>query len=364
MSSFDLTMMQRALALAERGRGAVEPNPMVGAVVVKNQGIIGEGWHQKFGGSHAEIHALEHAGVAARDATLYVTLEPCCHQGKTPPCTQAIIQAGVKRVVAACRDPFPKVNGGGFAQLQKAGVEAVWGVGQERAEKLNRPYFKLVRKGKPWVIGKWAMTLDGRIATRTGDSKWISNELSRARVHELRGRMDGIVVGIGTVLADDPKLTARPAGPRKPARIILDRQLRLPLTSQLVRTARETPVLVVHQEGAEPACRQSLMDAGCSCLPIAATDPQMTVQEMLLELGRQRYTNILVEGGGKVLSSFFQAGEVDEVWTFISPKILGDGISPLVYPGSQLVQQATPLLDLVIEQLDTDVFIHGFVSSS
>src|SRR5688500_6693810 len=206
--------MRQALALATRGRGAVEPNPMVGAVVLSADGrLVGEGYHERFGGPHAEVIALATAGEGSRGGTLYVTLEPCCHHGKTPPCTDAVLRSGVRRVVAAMADPFPKVAGGGLRVLRDAGLEVHVGPCGAEAGRLNAPYLKLVRTGRPWVHLKWAMTLDGRIATRTGDSKWISSEASRAKVHDLRGRVDAVVVGRGTVIADDPLLTARPPGP-------------------------------------------------------------------------------------------------------------------------------------------------------
>ncbi len=237
--------MTRALELAERGRGYVEPNPLVGAVVVRDGRMVGEGWHQRYGEAHAEVNALAAAGEAARGATLYVTLEPCCHHGKTPPCTDAILQAGVARVVAAMTDPFPEVAGKGLSILQAAGVTVVVGLGEKEARRLNAPYLKLLTTGRPYIHAKWAMMLDGKIATRTGDSKWISGEESRRRVHELRGRMDGIIVGIGTALADDPLLTVRPPGARVPTRIILDSHARLSPHSRLVQTAKEAPVMVV-----------------------------------------------------------------------------------------------------------------------
>ncbi|MCS6853005.1 MAG: bifunctional diaminohydroxyphosphoribosylaminopyrimidine deaminase/5-amino-6-(5-phosphoribosylamino)uracil reductase RibD, partial [Gemmataceae bacterium] len=214
--------MARALELAERGRGHVEPNPLVGAVVVRDGQIVGEGWHQRYGEAHAEVHALNAAGDAARGGTLFVTLEPCAHHGKTPPCTEAVVRAGIRKVVAAMLDPYCEVAGRGVAQLRAAGVEVELGVGEAEARRLNAPYLKLLTTGRPYVHAKWAMTLDGKIATGTGDSKWVSTEASRRRVHELRGRMDAIIVGRGTVRADDPQLTARPAGPRVALRVVLD----------------------------------------------------------------------------------------------------------------------------------------------
>src|SRR5437764_12544149 len=218
MTETDGQWMRRALELAERGRGYVEPNPLVGAVVVRDGRLVGAGWHQRYGQAHAEVNALAAAGEAARGATLYVTLEPCCHVGKTPPCTDAVIRAGVARVVAAMSDPFPQVAGRGAELLRQAGLAVEVGPCEAEARRLNAPYLKLLARGRPYVHAKWAMTLDGKIATRSGDSKWISNRASRQVVHDLRGRVDGIVVGAGTALADDPQLTARPPGPRTAVR--------------------------------------------------------------------------------------------------------------------------------------------------
>ncbi len=236
--------MRRALAEAARGLGAVEPNPMVGAVVVRDGQVVGIGHHARFGGPHAEVVALEAAGEAARGATLFVTLEPCCHHGKTPPCTDALIRAGIARVVAAMGDPFARVAGAGFARLAEAGIAVEVGLLGDEARRLNAPYLKRLETGRPFVTAKWAMTLDGKIAARTGQSAWISGPRSRALVHEVRGRMDAIVVGIGTALADDPQLTARPPGPRTATRVVLDASARLPFRSRLATTATEVPVLV------------------------------------------------------------------------------------------------------------------------
>ena len=245
--------MRRALELAERGRGYVEPNPLVGAVIVRDDQVVAEGWHQRFGEAHAEIDALAMAADKARGATLYVTLEPCCHHGKTPPCTDALIRAGIKHVVAAMLDPFAQVAGKGVELLRAAGITVETGLCEQEARSLNAPYLKLLATGKPYVHAKWAMSLDGKIATRSGDSRWISNEASRKRVHELRGRMDAIIVGIGTVLADDPLLTARPPGPRTACRVILDSCGRLPLSSKLAQSARLVPTLVVTVGQGEPS---------------------------------------------------------------------------------------------------------------
>jgi diaminohydroxyphosphoribosylaminopyrimidine deaminase/5-amino-6-(5-phosphoribosylamino)uracil reductase len=357
----DEAHLRRALELAARGRGAVEPNPMVGAVVVQGGAAVGEGWHQRYGGPHAEVHALAAAGDAARGATLYVTLEPCCHHGKTPPCTDAVLAAGIRRVVCAVADPFPQVAGRGAELLRRAGVEVEVGLCEAGARRLNAPYLKLLGRGRPWVIAKWAMTLDGKIATRTGDSKWISNESSRHLVHELRGRVDGVLVGVGTALADDPSLTARPPGPRLAARIVLDSEARLPPDGRLARSAREAPVLVVTTEVAPAERRDTLSSLGCEVLPVREEGGRPAVAALLDELGRRRFTNLLVEGGGEVLGSFLDAGEIDEVHVFVAPKLAGGAgaRSPVLGRGVERVAEALALTALEAETLGGDVHLWG-----
>ncbi|HPP52060.1 MAG TPA: bifunctional diaminohydroxyphosphoribosylaminopyrimidine deaminase/5-amino-6-(5-phosphoribosylamino)uracil reductase RibD, partial [Thermoguttaceae bacterium] len=259
----DRRYMERALELARLGQGWVEPNPMVGCVIAHGPEVVGEGWHQRFGGAHAEVEALREAGQRARGATLYVTLEPCCHQGKTPPCTEAILAAGVQRVVAAMKDPFPQVAGQGLRRLAEAGLEVHCGLLEAEARRLNAPYLKLIQTGRPWVIAKWAMTLDGKLATRTGQSRWISGPESRALVHQLRGRVDAVLVGSRTAALDDPLLTARPPGPRTAVRIVVDGRARLASESQLVRTARQAPVLVAAGPEAAAVDLRRLESAGC-----------------------------------------------------------------------------------------------------
>lgn len=333
----DTAAMTRALELARRGEGRVEPNPMVGAVVAIRDAaghhhVIGEGWHADFGGPHAEIMALEAAGPRARGAALFVTLEPCCHHGKTPPCTDAVITAGIRRVVIAARDPFPAVAGGGIAALERAGLVVEVGLLEREAERLTAPFRTLVDHGRPWVIAKWAMSLDGALATGSSDDRWLSSPASRQLVHELRGRIDGILVGIGTAVADNPLLTPRPRGSRTPLRIVLDSQARLPLTSQLVQTARESPVLVAVGGDAPAEDVAALQRAGCDIWRAPQADRPTQLLSLMEELGRRRHTNLLVEGGPAVLRSFFSAGLVDEVWTFIAPRIVGRdgrGLPPL-----------------------------------
>jgi diaminohydroxyphosphoribosylaminopyrimidine deaminase/5-amino-6-(5-phosphoribosylamino)uracil reductase len=356
--------MRRALELAGRGRGAVEPNPLVGAVVVRDGRVVGEGWHQRFGQAHAEVHALAAAGEAARGATLYVTLEPCCHTGKTPPCTDAVLRAGVRRVVAAMQDPFPAVAGKGTALLRAAGVEVTVGVGEAAARRLNAPYLKLLSTGRPYVHAKWAMTLDGKIATATGDSRWVSNEASRARVHELRGRVDAVVAGIGTALADDPQLTARPPGPRTAARVILDSKGRLPAASRLAAGAREVAV-VVATAAAPPDRVAALEVCGCEVLALPGADGRVDVDALLAELGRRRFTNVLVEGGAGVHGSFLDAGAVDEVHVFIAPRLAGGAgaLTPVGGRGASRMADAWRLAEWQWEDVAGDLYVHGWRSA-
>ena len=352
--------MRRALELAARGRGAVEPNPMVGAVVVREGVCVGEGWHQRYGGPHAEVNALNEAGGRASAATLYVTLEPCCHHGKTPPCTDAVLAAGVSRVICAMSDPFSEVSGRGASLLRQNSIAVEMGVLEEEARRLNTPYLKLLAKRRPWVIAKWAMTLDGKIATRTGDSKWISNPESRRVVHELRGRVDGVLVGIGTALADNPSLTARPPGPRIATRIVLDSRLRLREDSQLARTARETPVLVATTTGGAEN-HQPLELLGCEVLVLTEEAGRPSLPALLDELGRRRFTNLLVEGGGEVLGAFLDAGEIDEVHVFVAPKLAG-GVGargPVLGYGIERIAEALTLREVAIETVAGDVYIRG-----
>lgn len=331
MISDDREWMQRALKLAELGQGFVEPNPMVGCVIVKDGCLVSEGYHRRFGGDHAEVDAIRHAadGESLVGSTAYVTLEPCCHFGKTPPCVDALISAKVSRVVAAMTDPFAQVQGQGFARLRDAGIDVDIGVGESESRWLNAAYLKRLQVGRPWVIAKWAMSLDGKIATSTGDSQWISGEASRGEVHRLRGIMDAIIVGGGTALADDPTLTARPAGLRQATRIVLVGQ-RLPkLNAKLFQTIDDAPVLLVRSEldmdsnPQQASDVQRLQALGANWLVLSAPSPSEMVGQLLNELGKQRLTNVLVEGGGALLDSFFQADEVDELRVFIAPKVIG-----------------------------------------
>ncbi|QDS97584.1 bifunctional diaminohydroxyphosphoribosylaminopyrimidine deaminase/5-amino-6-(5-phosphoribosylamino)uracil reductase RibD [Adhaeretor mobilis] len=358
--SSDRQHMARALELAQQGLGHVEPNPLVGCVVVQGDKVVGQGWHAQFGGPHAERAALKDAGDAARGAIAYVTLEPCCHTGKTPPCTEALIDAGMKRVVIGAADPNPQVSGGGVSALRDAGIEVDEGVLSEQAEELIAPFAKLQTTGQPWVIAKWAMTLDGKLATRTGSSQWISNEQSRAVVHELRGRMDAIVVGRQTALVDDPLLTARPVGARTPTRVVLDSQASLPLESQLVHTVDQAPIVVVCSSKA-PAERRTALEAnGVDVWAVAGEEHATRLNNMLQEMGRRQWTNILVEGGAQLLGSLFDAQAIDEVHAFIAPKLAGGAAAPSPLAGTGLNHMPTEgLRNVQIQILENNIYISG-----
>lgn len=359
------SVMRYALQLAGQGLGLVEPNPPVGAVVVdQHLNLISDGWHQRFGGPHAEVNALTAAGSLARGATLYCTLEPCSHSGKTPPCAPAVIAAGIRRVVIGTRDPAPHVDGQGMALLRQAGVEVEVGVCEAEARRLIAPFRRLMLEGLPWVHAKWAMSLDGRIATRSGDSQWISNEPSRAKAHELRGRCDAIVVGVTTVLRDDPHLTARPVGPRVATRVVLDSQARTPLSSRLVRTSCETPVLVVTSVHAPEDQVEGLRTAGVEVLSLAETagNPGRPALRLLLdELGRRRMTHVLLEGGAGVLGSAFDGGLVNECHVFIAPRVIGgrEALSPVGGVGTEWMKDIQSLTHVQVDPLGDNLYLRG-----
>jgi diaminohydroxyphosphoribosylaminopyrimidine deaminase/5-amino-6-(5-phosphoribosylamino)uracil reductase len=363
----DNRYMAHALALATRGLGAVEPNPMVGCVIVGEGEIVGEGFHERFGGPHAEVNALAAAGDRAAGATAYVSLEPCCHHGKTPPCTQALVRAGIKRVVVALQDPFPEVSGHAIAELRSSGIQCDVGPGSSDATWLLAPYRKLIVTGRPWVIAKWAMTLDGKLATHTGDSQWISSETSRALVHQLRGRVDAVVIGSRTACIDNPLLTARPADladmKRIATRVVVDSVASISLESRLVQTAPDVPVLLAAANDApQDACRR-LSAAGVEVFPCAGSTHEERFASLLDELGRRRMTNVLVEGGSQLLGTIFNLRAVDEVHVFIAPKLAGGAAapSPIAGAGIERMADALKLADITIEELDGDVYVHGRV---
>jgi len=330
----DVHFMKMALRLAARGAGITSPNPMVGAVIVKNGAVVGKGYHRIFGGAHAEVNAIRDAGESVAGATIYVTLEPCNHYGQTPPCAKAVADAGISRVVFGMRDPNPGVAGGGAEQLKRAGIDVTGNVLESQCRRLNQPFIKHATTGLPYVMLKAAATLDGFIATSTGESKWITGETARRHAHRLRFYSDGVLVGIGTVMADDPLLTVRLKGKtafRQPVRIVLDSGLQIPADSQLVKTASMGSVLVFCGLDAPVDRERILIGAGVQVIRVPAGISGLDLKHVLKELGRRRIISLLVEGGGRILGSFIEHGLADEFCFFFAPKLLADpgGISML-----------------------------------
>ncbi|OHB51539.1 MAG: riboflavin biosynthesis protein RibD [Planctomycetes bacterium GWF2_41_51] len=312
----DVKFMETALSLAKKGLGSVEPNPAVGCVIVKDGKIIGKGYHKKFGGPHAEIEALKNCKTSTKGASLYVTLEPCCHFGKTPPCTDAVIKAKIKKVVAAVKDPTKKVAGKGFKILRKAGIEVVSGICQKEAKNLNAPFLKFAKTRKPYVIVKWAQSKDGFLC-RTDKKRWITNAASRRDVHKLRKRAQAILVGINTVLEDDPMLTIRPDTGRRPLRVVLDSKLQIPLNCNLIQTANETPVCIF------TASKKKINLKGVEIIKVSKNKNRLNLKAVLAELGKRNIQQLLVEGGEKIITSFIRQNLADEIIVYTSNEYLG-----------------------------------------
>ncbi len=360
----DRRFMSRALSLARKGRGRTSPNPMVGAVVVRGETVVGEGFHEQVGGPHAEVNALRQAGHRAGGATLYVTLEPCNHYGRTPPCAGAVLEAGISRVVIGMADPNPSVAGGGAEWLASQGVTVQMGLLERNCRLLNQAFIKHVTTGLPYVIVKTAATLDGRIASRTGDSRWVSNETSRAFVHRLRCQLDGILVGIETALKDDPQLTARVRGRkacRQPVRVVLDGSLRIEVTSTLVRTAREVPLWVACAEDASPKKAGILEAAGVHVLRLPARGGRLDLHALLAELGRRQVTSLLVEGGARTIGGFLDDGLADAFHFFYAPRVLGDaeGIPMVSGRARMSLSDAVSVFDLHWKRFGGDLMVSG-----
>ena len=360
----DQRYMQRALDLAARARGLTSPNPMVGALVVRDGAIIGEGFHRAAGEPHAESEALAAAGTRARGSVLYVTLEPCAHQGRTPPCAPAVIAAGVRRVVVATEDPNPLVGGRGLASLRLAGVEVVTGVMAEPAASLNRIFLTAMREGRPHVTIKAAATLDGKIADVHGSSQWISGGAARVEAHRLRSEADAIVVGVGTVLADDPALTVRLDGPwpREPLRVVLDSKARTSTTAKLIASGTpDRAVIAVGSEALEERVR-ALIAAGARVVRCPGPDGRVSPGDLLTTLFEMEVRGVLVEGGAEVAASFVDAGLVDRVAMFFAPRLLGGAKAPSILAGAgRSLDRALALGPLAVRQVGDDVLIEGDV---
>lgn len=379
--------MRRAIELAKKGGGYVHPNPLVGCVVVKDDEIIAEGYHEKYGEFHAERNALTRCKTETKGASLYVTLEPCCHYGKTPPCTEIIIEKGIKKVFVGILDPNPLVAGKGVKILQDAGIEVEVGLCENEIREMNKVFLKYITIKRPYVIMKTAMTLDGKIAAHTGDSKWVTNEESRKMVHELRSELAGVVVGIGTVLADDPMLNVRLEGEHhQPGRIVVDTNLRIPVDSQLVKTANEYRTIVAcrhfdrseaerseveksslnvnKQKGFLDSLR-SLEMTGVELLECQSNNNHVDINDLMTKLGAMGIDSLLLEGGGTLNAAFLEAGCVDEVWAFIAPKIIGgEGAkTPVSGKGIDKMSEAINLQDIDIQNINGDILIKGKICS-
>jgi len=361
----DQHYMELALELAARGRGYTSPNPMVGAVVVKNGRIVGKGFHEAAGKPHAEVNAINDAGDDAGGAVIYVTLEPCNHTGRTPPCTEKIIRAGIRRVVTAMEDPNPSVRGGGIARLMSAGIEVTTGVCEDKARKLNEVFVKFVTTGRPFVLLKCAATLDGRIATRTGDSKWVTGPAARAYVHRLRHEYDGILVGIGTVKSDNPSLTARIEGQitRDPIRIILDTRLSIPQSSLVLNLNSDSPTLLVTGSNLSPVQSSQMKKKGVRIIECPTQEFGIDLNALMERLGKLGITSVLIEGGSRAAASALNAGIVDKVAFFYAPKILGgdDGAPMCRGTGPELMNQSIQIRDIRIQRFEDDILVEGYV---
>lgn len=372
MSNQDERFMRAALRLARRGIGSVEPNPAVGCIIVKRSQIIGRGWHQKFGGPHAEINALEDCkkrGANPQRATMYVTLEPCCHRGKTGPCTEAIIGAGIAEVVAATTDPSPHANGAGLQQLRKAGIQVRTSVCETEAHLLNAPFMKFATTGKCWVIVKWAQSIDGKLAYahEANERRWISNEPSRKDAHKLRRRVQAILVGVNTVIADDPLLTARPSRGKKPARIVLDTHLRVPIDRQLLSTAKKVPLLIATSEAAIKAnleLANKIVQKGAELLTVPISPGRCDIRPLLDELSKRGVTQLLVEGGPTVITAFLRQRLTDEICVYIAPTILGSTGSVGITDSMAELTEAVGLHYVDTKRLGDDIRLTGLTEEA
>ncbi len=358
----DEAYMRLALELARRGEGWTSPNPMVGAVVVRDDRIIGQGWHQRCGEPHAERNALADCRESPRGAVMYVTLEPCCHHGRQPPCVDALLEAGIARVVVGSGDPNPLVAGKGIRILRAHGVEVTEHVLEEECLRLNQVFFHYIRTKRPYVVMKYAMTLDGKIAAYTGASRWVTGEEARAHVHRLRNRYRGIMAGVGTILADDPLLTCRTEGGRDPVRIICDSALRTPLTARVVATAREAPMILATC-CADPARHRPYLDAGCQVLTVPGPDGRVDLPALMEQLGELEIDSILLEGGGTLNWSALESGIVNKVMAYVAPKLFGgrDARTPVEGTGYPDPKEAPVLRGCTVTALGGDFLLEGEV---
>ncbi|WP_369284059.1 bifunctional diaminohydroxyphosphoribosylaminopyrimidine deaminase/5-amino-6-(5-phosphoribosylamino)uracil reductase RibD [Oscillibacter sp. GMB15532] len=358
----DTQFMRMALELAQRGCGRTNPNPIVGAVIVKDGRVIGQGYHDHYGGLHAERAALQSCTESPRGAVLYVTLEPCCHFGRQPPCTDAILEAGIERIVVGSSDPNPLASGRGVKQLRSGGVQVETGILQAECDALNPMFFHFIRAGTPYVTMKYAMTMDGKIATRTGVSRWITGEAARQRVHADRGRYAAIMAGVGTVLADDPLLTCRSEGGRNPLRVICDTHFRIPLESQIVRTAPSVPTVIAAGNGSNEKKKQ-LEAAGCRVWELPTSAGHVDLRALMKRLGDKKIDSVLLEGGGTLNWAALEAGIVQKVQAYIAPKLFGGAAkTPVGGLGAALPEQAFLLKNTSVTALGEDFLLESEVA--
>lgn len=365
-SETDRKFMEHALALAEKACGHTSPNPLVGAVIVRDGEIVGEGYHQQAGAAHAEIHALNQAKELAEGATMYVTLEPCCHWGRTPPCTESVIRANLANIFIAMRDPNPRVAGNGIRQLEEAGIAVHVGICEEESRQLNEVFIKYITTQCPFVILKSAISLDGKIATVSGESQWITSEASRLKGHELRAQVDAILVGVGTVLQDNPSLTVRlPEGQNEdPIRIIVDSRGRTPPGAKVFNPDSNAGTLIAVTANAPLAQIEALRSAGAEVLIIEQEEGRVCLRALMRELARKEITSVLIEGGGEINAAALQAGIIDKLMFFVAPKLIGgkDAPGPIGGAGIARLAETFELRNVKTSQIGADFLIEGYLS--
>lgn len=360
MPDFHEMMMRRALVLAARGVGKTSPNPAVGCVIVKDGTVVGTGWHRKAGSPHAEVHALNAAGAKAQGADVYVTLEPCAHFGKTPPCAEALVAACVGRVFIGMVDPNPKVAGKGIGRLKQAGIAVETGILEERCRLLNEPFLKWITTGRPFVVLKSALTLDGKSATASGDSRWVTGDQARKAVHRLRGILDGIMVGVGTVMKDDPLLTCRVPGGKNPVRIVVDTGLNIPLHAAILDASRGARTIVA-TACADSARREAVTRQGAELLLCRERDGSVDLDDLLEQLGGLGVQSILLEGGSRLAESFLRAGLIDKCLIFFAPKLVGgEGMGLFSGAGVALMKDAYPLERMKFRRVGEDLLVEAY----
>jgi len=360
--------MMEALRLARKGRGMVSPNPLVGAVIVQGNKIVGSGYHHFYGGPHAEVYALKSAGERARGADLYINLEPCCHRGKTPPCTDALIKSGIRRAFIGITDPNPLVSGRGIRKLRKAGIEVATGILQKECRLLNEPFIKYITQKVPFVVLKLAATLDGKIATTSGDSRWISGEAARRLVHRLRSEVDAVLVGSGTVLADDPQLTVRHysgANRKNPVRIVVDTRLRTPLSSQLLRTAHEIKTIIATTQQAPKSKISKIKQCGAEVFVASSRNGRVDLKRLMRHLAQQGIAYVVVEGGSELSAAALRDGVVDKVFFFYAPKIIGGAHAHSMVGGKGVprISDAIRLTNVHYKKLGEDILVEGYITN-